>query len=195
MLKFLDSSEFGSKCLNLSGVELSLGKCFLAGDSAGGNIAHHLAVRASEYKFNRVRLIGLIELMPFFGGEERTESETRLKNALMLNVVRTDKMWKLFLPEGADRDHGAANVMGPNGVDLSGVEFPKTLVICGAYDPLYDWDNRYCEWLKKCGKEVELKVYENAFHGFYCFKELPDTKRMVQDVKEFVDRQVAESGN
>ncbi|CAM8926916.1 unnamed protein product [Rhodiola kirilowii] len=198
VLKFLDAPDFKSEYLNSNG---DLRKCFLAGDSAGGNIAHHVAVKAAAAasdpisELKQVRIIGLIEVMPFYGGVERTESELRLTNALMLNLERTDKMWKQFLPEGADRDHGAANVMGPNGVDLSGIEFPKTLVICGGYDPLCDWGKRYCEWLKKCGKEVELKVYENAFHGFYCFDELNDTKMLVKDVKEFVDRQVAEAGN
>uniref|UniRef100_A0A7N1A572 Alpha/beta hydrolase fold-3 domain-containing protein n=1 Tax=Kalanchoe fedtschenkoi TaxID=63787 RepID=A0A7N1A572_KALFE len=190
VLKFVDGPEFRSKYLKGSSGDLR--KCFLAGDSAGGNIAHHVAVRASGHgSFKNLKLMGLIELMPFYGGEERTEAELRLKKALIIDAERTDKMWKTFLPEGADRDHGAANVMGPNGVDLSEIEFPKTLVICGGYDPLQDLDKRYCEWLDKCGKEVELKVYENAFHGFYCFQEVAETKMMIQDVKEFVHRTAA----
>ncbi|MCI79838.1 putative carboxylesterase 18-like, partial [Trifolium medium] len=54
-------------------------------------------------------------------------------------MARTDWLWKVFLPEGSDRDHGAANVSGPNAEDLSGLEYPDTLVFVGGFDPLNDW--------------------------------------------------------
>lgn len=92
-------------------------------------------------------------MQPFFGGEERTESEVRLTAAPMINVKRTDSMWREFLPEGADRNHPAANVFG--GGDAA-VDFPSTLVIVGGNDPLQDWQRRYVEWLSRCGKKVEL---------------------------------------
>ncbi|GAV63232.1 Abhydrolase_3 domain-containing protein [Cephalotus follicularis] len=45
---------------------------YLAGDSSGGNIVHHVALRAVE---SGIDLLGNILLNPMFGGQARTESE------------------------------------------------------------------------------------------------------------------------
>ncbi|KAI5679696.1 hypothetical protein M9H77_00923 [Catharanthus roseus] len=61
----------------LSDVEIDFDRVFVFGDSSGGNIAHHLAVRlgrgSPELKPIRVR--GYILLSPFFGGVLRTKRE------------------------------------------------------------------------------------------------------------------------
>ena len=149
-------------------------------------MAHHVALRACEYKFLQLQVIGLIALQPFFGGEERTESETRLDGAPALNMERTDWFWKAILPEGSDRDHAAVNVFGPNSVDISGMEFPATIMFVGGFDPLQDWQKKYYEGLHKAGKEANLIEYENAFHSFYAFPELPEYSSMIKEVRDFM---------
>ncbi|XP_030551352.2 probable carboxylesterase 18 [Rhodamnia argentea] len=170
-----------------------LSKCFLAGDSAGGNIAHYMAVRAcqSEKKLQRVRVVGLVAIQPFFGGTERTESETRLEEAPLVSVRRTDWCWKALLPEGEDRDHWAANVSGPNAVDVAGLEgFPATLVVAAGFDPLRDWQKRYYEWLRRSGKEAELVDYPTMFHAFYIFPEVAQSTELIRKVKDFIQNLV-----
>ncbi|KAK1587741.1 hypothetical protein Q3G72_016406 [Acer saccharum] len=105
-LKFLDEN------LDKLPVNVNPKLCFIARDSAGGNLVHHMAVKASEYEFSSLKLIGLISIQPFFGGEERTESEIRNSGGLLLSVEDTDWYWKMFLPDGSDRDHPAVNVFG-----------------------------------------------------------------------------------
>ncbi|KAK3416497.1 hypothetical protein EUGRSUZ_H02260 [Eucalyptus grandis] len=164
-------------------------KCFLAVDSAGTNIAHHVAVRASlpERKLARVRVVGLVAIQPFFGGTERTESEIRLTGAPLVSVPRTDWCWRAFLPEGADRDHGAVNVSGPNAADVAGLEgFPATLVFVGGFDPLRDWQKRYYEWLRRSGKAAELVEFPTMFHAFYIFPEVAQSTQLILKVKDFV---------
>jgi alpha/beta hydrolase fold len=63
--------------------------------------------------WKKIKLAGLITIQPFFGGEERTESEVRLEGAPIVSRERTDWLWKAFLPEGADRNHEAAYVFSP----------------------------------------------------------------------------------
>ncbi|KAL6219245.1 hypothetical protein ACLB2K_012451 [Fragaria x ananassa] len=181
VLKFIDDRQ------NSSLFEAAnLGHCFLAGDSAGGNIAHHVAVRASRHEFDNVKVVGMLAIQPFFGGEERTESETRLKSAPIVNMERTDWMWKAFLPEGSDRDHPVVNVFGPNAVDISAVDFPATVVFVGGFDPLQDWQRRYYEGLKKRGKQAELVFFPNAIHTFYAYPELEDSSAFIHKVRDFV---------
>lgn len=133
-----------------------------------------------------VKVIGLVSIQPFFGGEERTESEIRLSRAPVVSVARSDWMWKVFLPESANRDHEASNVSGPNAADISGLDYPEAIVFVGGFDPLQDWQRRYYEWLKKSGKEARLIEYPNSIHAFYVFPELPESSQLIAQVKDFV---------
>ncbi|KAI8531483.1 hypothetical protein RHMOL_Rhmol11G0139700 [Rhododendron molle] len=133
--------------------------------------------RSCKYKFSRLKIKGLVGIQPFYGGVDRTESEKTLYRAPILNLDQTDWMWKAFLPVESDRDHEASNVNGPNQIDISGLDFPETLVVVGGYDPLKGWQRSYCDWLRSCGKQVKSVFYPNAFHGFYGFPEsqIPDS--------------------
>ncbi|XWS33084.1 hypothetical protein CRYUN_Cryun22dG0048500 [Craigia yunnanensis] len=163
-----------------------LSRCFLAGDSAGANLAHHVAVRACRAGFQRLKVIGLVSIQPFFGGEERTEAEMQLVGSLLVSVPRLDWFWKSFLPNGSNRDHEAVNVSGPNAEDIAGLDFPKTMVVVSGFDPLKDWQRRYYEWLKASGKEATLMEHPNMIHAFYIFPELPETSQLIMQVKDFI---------
>lgn len=186
VLKFIDDN---ANTKNFPS-NVNLKQCFIAGDSAGGNLAHHVTVKACEYGLRNVKLIGLIAIQPFFGGEERTESENRLVDAPVLSVKGTDWLWKTFLPEGSDRDHPACNVLGSKSVDdIRRLKFPATMVVVGGVDPLYDWQIRYYEGLKKCGKEAYLIEYPNAFHSFYGAPELKEYPGLLmEEVKDFIGK-------
>lgn len=170
--------------------DADLKNCFVSGDSAGGNLSHHVALKGSNYGFRNLRIVGVIALQPFFGGEERTESEIKLAGAPFITVKGTDWLWQAFLPEGADRDHPAANVFGPKSEDISGLNFPATIVIVGGYDPLLDWQKRYYEGLKKAGKEVYLIEYPNVFHSFYGVPDVPESALCINEVKKFMQKVV-----
>ncbi|KAH7832950.1 hypothetical protein Vadar_001711 [Vaccinium darrowii] len=187
VLKFLDERK--SQVLP-ENADLSC--CFLAGDSAGANLGHHVAKRASESAFTQLKVIGLVAIQPFFGGEERADSERRL--SLLVSMDRTDWIWKAFLPPTeaakAGRDHPAINVSGPSAADISALDhFPATVVFVGGLDPLQDWQRRYYEWLKRSGKEAYLMEYPNMFHAFYIFPEVCESGELISQVKEFVHKQ------
>ncbi|KAI3701619.1 hypothetical protein L6452_26829 [Arctium lappa] len=194
VLKFLDDEENRSKSLPENA---NLLRCFLVGDSAGGNLAHHVTQRACEFNFRRIKVIGVVAIQPFFGGEERLESEMRLEGTPIVSVKRTDWIWKAFLPqgEGFDRDHPIINVSGPKAVDLSKIDFPATMVVIGGFDALQDWQRRYYKWMKKCGKEVYLVEYPNMCHAFYIFPELPESAQLIGQVREFIHKASSNVGS
>ncbi|XVF63476.1 hypothetical protein PTKIN_Ptkin09bG0089600 [Pterospermum kingtungense] len=189
VLKFIDNPDFKGfpPSVNTNSNRIQL---FVAGDSAGGNLAHHVALKACQYQFSRLNLLGVIALQPFFGGEERTESEIRLVEAPLISVKRTDWMWKAFLPQDSNRDHQVVNVFGPNAVDISDLPFPPTLVFISGFDPLQDWQRKYVEGLNKSGKQVHKIEYPNTFHGFYAFPELSESSLLLADIKSFVQNQL-----
>ncbi|RWW25676.1 hypothetical protein GW17_00009965 [Ensete ventricosum] len=161
VLRFLDGG--GLLYADPSAAELAdLSSCFLVGDSAGGNIVHHVARRwaaDADGGWKRVRLSGMVLIQPYFGGEERTEAELRLVGAPLVSVERTDWLWRAFLPEGADRDHEASN----------------------------DWQRRYYKGLRARGKEARLVEYPEAFHSFYAFPDLKQSTVLMEEIKSFVD--------
>lgn len=181
------------KYLDENGAVLGdINNCFLVGDSSGGNIAHHVAVRVCKEKFRFVRVIGLVSIEPFFGGEERTESEIRMTQDPLVSLEKTDWYWKSFLPSGLGRDHEAVNVSGTNAVNISGLGYPNTLVVIAGFDPLQDWQRRYYEWLRKSGIEAQKIEYPNMIHGFHLFPDLPDSSVFASDVKDFITKQIAD---
>ncbi|KAL9355028.1 hypothetical protein Peur_052998 [Populus x canadensis] len=187
VLRFLDNDRANG----LLPPNADLSKCFLVGDSAGANLAHHVAVRACRAGFQNVKVIGLVSIQPYFGGQERTESELQLVGYPFVTVERTDWCWRVFLPDGSDRDHYAVNVSGPNAENISDLDFPDTILIVGGFDPLQDWQRRYYEWLKRSGKEATLIEYPKMFHAFYIFPELPESSRLFSEIKEFVTKRLS----
>nr|XP_043638702.1 probable carboxylesterase 18 [Erigeron canadensis] len=188
VLTFLDDPENLKKILLPN---LNVSRCFIAGDSAGGNLAHFVTLRATQMqtKFKQLKVIGLLAIQPFFGGEERTNSESELSGKVpFLNLKRTDWFWKAFLPEGEgyDRDHPSVNVSGPRAIDISKVDFPKTMVVVGGFDILKDRQLSYAQYLKNAGTEVEIEEYPNMFHDFITFPELPEADQFISQAKEFV---------
>ncbi|KAI3786915.1 hypothetical protein L1987_40994 [Smallanthus sonchifolius] len=91
VLKFLDTDqENRSKWLPENA---NISCCFIAGDSAGGHITHHVAQRASQFHFQQLHVIGLVLLQPFFGGDERTDSEIRLDgSARIYRVIKAHRL-------------------------------------------------------------------------------------------------------
>ncbi|CAA0832076.1 Gibberellin receptor GID1B [Striga hermonthica] len=139
-------------------------RAYLAGDSSGGNIAHHVAARAAE---EGVEVLGSILLHPLFGGKERTDSEKRLDGKYFVKIEERDWYWRAYLPEGEDRDHPACNVFGPRARPVKGLGFPKSLVVVAGLDLLQDWQLGYVDWLRENGQDVRLLFLEKATIGFY----------------------------
>ncbi|XP_076884894.1 putative carboxylesterase 18 [Bidens hawaiensis] len=188
VLKFLDVEENRSKWLPENA---DISRCFLGGDSAGANMAHHVAQRTSQLNFQHLKLTGLVAIQPFFGGTERTDSEVRLEGlAPILSPKRTDWLWNAFMPvdEPHKRDHALINVSGPNATDISKMDFPPTMVVVTGFDILRDWQIRYHQWHKKSGKEAYLVDYPNMFHAFYLFPELSESDQLIFEVKDFIHK-------
>ncbi|KAG0580360.1 hypothetical protein KC19_4G168000 [Ceratodon purpureus] len=184
-LEWLNSEA--AKSLLPPNVDLS--RTFLCGDSAGGNIVHHLAVQVAESKDlgPNLKLAGLVLIQPFFGGEERTPAEVRMQNPAILSIDHCDFAWKAFLPPDATRDHPAAHVFGPHSKDLRNVAMPPALIIVGGLDILQDWEMRYAEGMKEAGKDVVVCFYEDGIHVFCLLDQTaPTADKMMLDVASFI---------
>ncbi|TVU37549.1 hypothetical protein EJB05_10869, partial [Eragrostis curvula] len=189
VLRFL-GGDAGGLPADLAVPPVDLSRCYLAGDSAGGNIAHHVAHRWTvTTQTSPVRLAGVVLIQPFFGGEERTAAELRLEGvAPVVNIRRADWVWRAFLPAGADRNHSAAHVTGEAAPEPELPEgFPPAMVVVGGFDPLQDWQRRYAAMLRRKGTAVRVVEFPEAVHGFYIFPELADAGRIITEIKAFLE--------
>ncbi|KAI5075001.1 hypothetical protein GOP47_0010962 [Adiantum capillus-veneris] len=169
--------------------EADLSRCFLVGESAGGNIVHHVACRLASHAAMKGRLtvLGNLVLAPFFGGEERTPAELRLmKVDPFLDYDKCDACWRKFLPAGANRDHPAVNVSGPEAPDLRGLPLAPFLVTVGEYDSTKDWQLRYVKSLQRMGHHVHLHFYKGGIHCFHCLPDLALSSVFRADLEHFV---------
>ncbi|KAK1266377.1 putative carboxylesterase 8 [Acorus gramineus] len=164
-----------------------LSRCFIMGSSSGGNIVYHAARRVFSgvgLDLGPVKVVGLILNQPFFGGVERTESETEDDDVLPLRA--TDMMWRLSLPVGADRDHEYCNPSREE-VATKGDEYllPRCLVRGHVGDPLINRQRAFVKLLKGRTEGLVAKMEEEGCHAVEVFD--PElAKKFVSDIRDFV---------
>ncbi|PQM36277.1 putative carboxylesterase 15 [Prunus yedoensis var. nudiflora] len=168
-------------------------RVFIVGDSSGGNMAHHLAVRlgTGSAKVAPVRVRGYVLLAPFFGGVERTRSEEGPCEAL-LSLDILDRFWRLSMPAGETRDHPLVNPFGPNSPNLEKVALDPILVIVGGDEILKDRVESYWRKLKELGKKIEYVEFEGQQHGFLTADPYSEVSN---EALQFIKRFMIENSN
>ncbi|KAK7304320.1 hypothetical protein VNO77_45188 [Canavalia gladiata] len=165
---------------------------FLAGDSAGANIAYNVATRMGSATLNPLSFKGVILIQPFFGGEERTNSEKHSlqppNSALTLSV--SDTYWRLALPLGATRDHPYSNPLARGTAKLRDLRLPPVMLCVSEMDILRDRNLEFSNTLAKAGKRVETVVYKGVGHAFqllhnYQFSH-SRTQEMISHIRTFL---------
>lgn len=168
----------------LAGADLS--RVFLAGDSAGGNIAHNVAVNAITDGINNFKVRGLMLIHPYFGSEKRTEKE--LAEGAEGHVASNDMFWGLSIPEGSNRDYFGCNFEKAELSATEWCEFPAVMVNVAGLDFLKERGVMYAEFLqKKQVKVVKLVEAEGESHAFYVFyPESAATRLLQKQMSEFI---------
>ncbi|KAH9656164.1 putative carboxylesterase 12 [Citrus sinensis] len=147
-----------------------LGRVFIGGDSAGGNIAHTLAFRVGSIGLPGVNLVGVTMVHPFFGGTE------------------DDEMWLYMC---ANNDGPQDPRMKPPAEDLARLGGERVLIFVAERDYLCPAGKNYYEELKKSGWKgrVELVEHLDEKHVFYlrnptCTNALELTNKFISFIKQ-----------
>ncbi|XVF86034.1 hypothetical protein PTKIN_Ptkin17bG0168200 [Pterospermum kingtungense] len=179
------SSDWWSKQCNFSSV-------FLAGDSAGANIAHNVASRLGAINLYPLTLKGTILIQPFFGGEARLNSEKNMVQSprSALSLAASDTYWRLALPHGTNRDHPWCNPLGKGSPKMEEERILPTLVCISEMDILKDRNLEFCAAMDRAGKKVEHVLYKGVGHAFQVLSksQLSQTRtlEMITQVKAFI---------
>ncbi|XP_061359460.1 probable carboxylesterase 17 [Gastrolobium bilobum] len=167
---------------------------FLAGDSAGANVAYNVATRLGSTILNPLSLKGVILIQPFFGGEERTSSEKHShqppNSALTLSV--SDTYWRLALPLGATRDHPYCNPLAHGTAKLRDLWLPSLMVCVSEMDILRDRNLELSNTLAKAGKRVQTVIYKGVGHAFQVLHNYQlshsRTQEMISNIRNFLNQ-------
>ncbi|XP_078151387.1 putative carboxylesterase 2 [Carex rostrata] len=164
-----------------------LGRLYLGGDSAGGNTAHHMAVKATS---NGIKIKGLLMCHPWFGGTEPIGSESRDP----VNKENSLKFWRFVYPETTGLDDPFMNPMAVR-ERMEGVyKCEKVLIAVAQKDGLRDRGKLYYDKLLEAvssgdwNGHVEFYETEEEDHVFYLQNSSCDKAvEMLQKVVSFID--------
>nr|WRU92881.1 HID7 [Catharanthus roseus] len=164
-------------------------RCFLGGDSAGANIAHHLAIRAGrEGMEGSMKIYGVIMSHPYFLGTEPIGAESA-------NVDRDRSIfyqtWKFVYPNAEGGfDNPLINPFSTEAPSLSRLGCSRLLVCVSEKDELRERGVKYFDEVKKSGwrGKMELFEVEGEEHCFHIFNlESQNAKILIKRFASFLN--------
>jgi acetyl esterase len=151
----------------------------VGGDSAGGNLAAAVAIRARDQERLRLALQVLIYPVTNYGFDTASYHE----NADGYGLSRDAMMffWESYL---ADADQGSEPCASPlRAANLAGL--PPALILTAQFDPLRDDGEAYAARLHRAGVPVRLTRYLDMNHGFLmCAAMFPSAACALQEIAD-----------
>ncbi|KAL6606880.1 hypothetical protein ACP70R_042533 [Stipagrostis hirtigluma subsp. patula] len=137
-----------------------LWRVFLAGVSAGGNIAHNMAVRAGGAHGLGVPVRGLLVVHPYFNGEAGIGAAASADRA---RKAKSEAFWRFLCPGTPGLDDPLCNPLSDGSAARVAAE--RVLVCVAEKDVLRDRGIWYYEGLRASGYGGEVELLESAGEG------------------------------
>lgn len=110
------------------------GRVFLAGESAGANIAHNVAMVAGDPEIGlNIGLLGVALIHPYFWASDPIGSEVTLEPEQKLS---TDRLWPFICPSNPNNDDPRVNPVVMGGPSLAGLGCRRVLICVAENDVL-----------------------------------------------------------
>ncbi|EOA38859.1 hypothetical protein CARUB_v10011215mg [Capsella rubella] len=159
-------------------------RVFIAGDSAGANISHHMGIRAAKEKLS-YRIKGIVMVHPGFWGKDPIDEHDVQDREVRSRVTY---IWeKIVSPNSVDGVNDPLfNVVG-SGSDLSRLGCEKVLVAVAGKDVFWRQGLAYAAKLEKSGWQGVMEVVEDEEEG-HCFHlHNPNSQNASKMMKTFVE--------
>jgi acetyl esterase len=140
------------------------GRVAVGGDSAGGNLAALVSLRARDEGTRLPALQLLFYPITNYSGE--TRSQTLFAEGFYLTKKDLQYCREQFL-DGAHVDAADPRVSPLLADDLSGL--PPALVLTAGFDPLRDEGRHYADAMRVAGVAVDYREYPSLVHAFANF--------------------------
>ncbi|KAG0544013.1 hypothetical protein BDA96_02G238700 [Sorghum bicolor] len=143
-----------------------LSRLFLAGDSAGGNIAHNLALRAGEEGLDGgARIKGVALLDPYFQGRSPVGADST-DPAYLQSAART---WNFICAGRYPINHPYADPLLLPASSWQHLGASRVLVTVSGQDRLSPWQRAYYAALRGSAWPGEAELYETPGEGHVYF--------------------------
>jgi acetyl esterase len=152
----------------------------VAGDSAGGNLAAVMALRARDRGGPELALQVLV--YPVTDADFDTASYVDPENELLLTRDAMIWFWDHYVPDPARRAEPDASPLRAE--SLAGL--PPAVVLTAEHDVLRDEGEAYARRLEEAGIPVDFKRHPGQTHGFFGILMLPGSERGYQQVVKAV---------
>lgn len=137
------------------------GRVAVAGESAGGNLATVVCLRARD-EGGQLPVAQLL-IYPVTNHQMNTPSYKENENAKPLNAAMMPWFWSHYLENAADGQQPYASPL--LATTLRGL--PPAIVITAEYDPLRDEGEQYAERMVADGVSVQARRYDGVSHEFF----------------------------
>ena len=148
----------GQHIMDIAGRKVPL---IVAGDSAGGNLAAVMAIRARDRNGPSIALQALI--YPVTDADFNRPSYTDPENQLLLTRDGMIWFWDHYLPDPSLRTQPDASPLHTE--NLSGL--PPAVIITAEHDVLRDEGEAYSSRLQEANVPVDIQRIAGQMHGFF----------------------------
>ena len=165
-------------------------KLLVGGDSAGGNLAAAVALRAKDQAL--FKLAGQVLIYPVTDLTQSLPSYESFAEGYLL--TRASMRWFIqqYLPTAVDPKHPEASVLFAD--SLTGL--PPTLLLVAGFDPLRDEGLAYAQRLRDAKVPVVERNWEGMVHGFINQRDLlPQAREASQWIAQEVNRLLSKGPN
>jgi acetyl esterase len=159
---------------------------FVAGDSAGGNLAAVMALRSRDRGGPPIALQVLI--YPVTDADFDRGSYTEAENQTLLTKEAMFWFWDHYVPDPARRSEPDASPLRAE--SLAGL--PPAVILTAEHDVLRDEGEAYADRLKEAGVPVDFRRHTGQMHGFFTLLMLPGSERGFQQVVKAVKARIAQ---
>jgi acetyl esterase len=155
---------------------------FLAGDSAGGNLATVVSLKIRDEGVPTLKGQVLIYPVTDYWQPEKP-SYVEFADGYGLSGSDMRWFWDKYLEKKEDASNPmAVPLLAPNLKRL-----PPAYIIVSGHDPLRDEGILYAERLKNAGVKVKLSVYEEMIHGFISYLGLfSQASTSIEEISEWI---------